>query len=211
MDNTKKVFHLIEGTNVVLIASGYRWVCAPCQHENLTASAYDFVECKKCMSMHTVDAVCHKLKEGVLAPGTWPGSLFVGKLARKRLPGNLEPSEVTDIALEMAAERSVGSVSLTATGYSWRCPECGSVNFRADAHFRSAVCDKCGSTFPTSEARHKGSGLDIGFRMFPGAKWKTEEVIMPEESDGEDEEPDDEPADIKDEEGASDYDGGTFF
>lgn len=205
-----KVYHLTKGTVAVLIATAYSWICPDCKHNNLASTAFSFMECENCVSLYKVSTVFHLQSNETPSIGTPPDKLFVGKFPHKQLPYALEENEASNVDLDMASSNANGEVTIEATGYSWRCPECDKVNYRGVIEFSDVACNKCSSIFLVFEARHKVNDMDIGFRIYPGAKWHIEEVLDDAEEQDKDV-LDEEPADELEEGENQDDSKNTFF
>ena len=46
------------------------------------------------------------------------------------------------------------NVSITASGYTWTCPECGSQNYTGAAP-QQVVCDRCQAQFEVADRLHR--------------------------------------------------------
>ena len=116
----------------------------------------------------------HWSDQKALIPSTPPDRIF-------------KPASISLDALEErpSIHAAVGEVILTASGYSWRCPECDMVNFCPEITFEEVPCVRCKAQFEVSEARHRTSASDLGLRVHPGAVWLSEEMkIKIEEKNG---------------------------
>ena len=169
---------LLEGTQAVLIANGYRWGCPKCNHHNYTMVAMPIISCAACTKVFTVAEVCHLINGDSLLPGTVPDLLYLTHGASKRTA-----SEEAETQQNLDTSKPAGSITLIASGYSWRCPECDTMSFIKSASMVNVSCENCLSKFSVSDIRHRVDQLDLGVNIHPGAKWKMQETPVQEDGD----------------------------
>ena len=73
------------------------------------------------------------------------------------------------------------SVSITASGYTWTCPECGGENYIGAAP-RQVVCDRCQAAFDVADRLHRMvESNDAQIRLFEvGGEERSETSMMDE-------------------------------
>ena len=163
---------LKEGTTAVLIANGYKWRCPNCDHDNYNQRAKEAVDCKHCFSYYGVQLVFHTRDDQPISPGSMPASLY--RPSKNSLQDKETQDEDAQDEIAASLMLTNGDITMTVTGYSWRCPECGTSGYRKHVAFTDVTCGKCFSQYAISEIRHRLTESELSFGQYPGALWQME-------------------------------------